>query len=98
MAPEDAPADIAYLEGLLREHGDLGPRPERVSEAYADERIREKLARLEGDRPKAGLWSVNARLKEHDVPAEVRLHLVTAVAHLGRLADDSRGARLERAR
>ena len=93
---EPAPA-VAYLERILEAHGEFGPKPERVSEKYADQRIREKIARYPGERQQAGLWSISQTLKEHDVPPALRLHLVTAVANLGRIADESREARSERA-
>lgn len=76
---------------------DRAPHPERVSEDFADERI----ARMQGwyDDPKAreGLENVSRALKEHQVPAAMRLHLVAAVANLGRIASETRISRLERA-
>lgn len=96
--PEPADTvDPAYLERILAKHSELGPKPERVSESYADERIREKIARMTEERQQAGLWSISKTLKEHDVPPEVRLHLVTAVVNLGRIADQTREARTARA-
>lgn len=87
----------AYLAEVLDHTGvALGPKPQRVDEAYADDRIREKISHFEGDRPRAGLWSVNEVLKEHDVPPALRLHLITAVAHLGRISRDTLEARRAR--
>ena len=86
----------AYLAEVVERTGvELGPKPERVDESYADERIREKIARF-AERPQAGLWSVNEVLKKHDVPPEMRLHLVTAIAHLGRISNDTLEARRAR--
>lgn len=92
----EAPS-VEFLEELLRRHDELGPKPDRVTEAYADERIRDKIARFDDERQQAGLWSINVTLKEHDVPPALRLHLVQAVAQLGRLAGESLEGRLERA-
>lgn len=88
---------VAELERILSLHGELGPKPERVSEEYADQRIREKIARFPGEKQQAGLWSISETLKEHDVPPALRLHLVTAVVNLGRIADETRDARADRA-
>lgn len=88
---------VAELERILALHEELGPKPERVSEQYADERIREKIARFSGEKQQAGLWSISETLKEHEVPPALRLHLVTAVVNLGRIADESRDARADRA-
>lgn len=99
MDPEAPPTLAAdYLERVLREaDADLGPKPERVDEAYADERIREKISRFESDRQRAGLWSINETLKEHEVPPALRLHLVSAVTHLSRIGHETLDARRERA-
>lgn len=88
---------VAELERILSLHDQLGPKPERVSEEYADERIREKIARYHGEKQQAGLWSISETLKQHEVPPALRLHLVTAVVNLGRIADETRGARADRA-
>lgn len=91
--PEDRDTEqesLAYIENLLQETGvELGPKPDRVSEQYADERIREKIDRFDTERQRAGLWSINRVLKERDVPPSLRLHLVTAVTHLSRISQDS---------
>ena len=84
----------AYLADVLESTGvPLGPKVERVTEAYAEERIKEKIVHFEPGRPRAGLWSTNEVLKEHGVPPAFRLHLITAVAHLGRIGKDSLEAR-----
>jgi hypothetical protein len=86
-----------YLEDLLSRTEGIGPKPERVSEAYADERIREKIARFPEEKQQAGLWSINQTLKAHEVPPALRLHLVTAVVNLSRVAEASLEGRRERA-
>lgn len=63
---------------------DLNPHPERVSDAYADERIGEKIDLYESERPKVGLRNVDRMMKQAGVPAAVRLHYITAITHLGR--------------
>ena len=73
------------------------PHPERVSDAYADERIAAKMAWYDDEKAREGLATVSRVLKEHEVPAAMRLHLVAAVAHLGRIASETRPSRLERA-
>lgn len=93
----EAPS-VEFLERILGRHEELGPRPERVTEEYADERIREKIARYPDEKQQAGIWSVNRSLKERDVPPALRLHLVQAVVQLSRIAEDSLAERLERAR
>lgn len=97
LPAEDVAAQSeAYLQEFLERTGvQLGPKPQRVDEAYADARIREKIAHF-AERPRAGLWSVNEVLKEHEVPPAMRLHLVTAVAHLGRISGDTLEARRAR--
>ena len=88
---------VAYLAEVLERTGvPLGPKVERVTNEYAEERINEKLAHFEPGRPRAGLWSTNEVLKEHGVPPAFRLHLITAVAHLGRIGKDSLDARVAR--
>ena len=94
---QDLTPSVEYLETLLGRHDDLGPKPDRVTDEYADERIREKIARLPEERQQAGLWSVNRTLKEHEVPAALRLHLVQAVFQLGRIGTETLEARLGRA-
>lgn len=80
----------AYLERVFQATGiELGPKPERVSEAYADERIEEKIATFPEEKQRAGLWSVNRLLQERQVPPSVRLHLMTAVTHLSRISGET---------
>lgn len=62
---------------------DLNPHPERVSDAYADARIQQKIDLYATDRPKIGLRNVDQQLKAAGVPPAVRLHYITALAHLG---------------
>ena len=62
---------------------------ERVTAAFADERIAEKIARLKEPREREGLDALNRTLRDREVPPGVRLHLVSAVAHLGRIAGES---------
>jgi hypothetical protein len=87
----------AYLQETWERTGvPLGPKPERVTDQYADERILEKIEGMPAEKQRAGLWSVNKVLKEHEVPPALRLHLITAVAHLGRIGMDSLEGRRER--
>lgn len=72
------------------------PHPERVSDAYADERVQEKIAMYAEPRPREGLQAVNDDLKRAGVPPAWRLHYITAVAHLGRVGAQTLGERLER--
>lgn len=73
------------------------PHPERVSESYADERVREKIDMYHEERPREGLQNVNDDLKRAGVPDAWRLHYITAVAHLGRLSARTLESRRERA-
>lgn len=66
---------------------------DRVSDAYADERIAEKLAPLD-EKPKIGFRDVDRELKERGVPAATRLHLVTALVHLGQSAQEKPRSRV----
>lgn len=68
--------------------GAAGRMDERVSDGFADERIQEKIARLPEDRQREGLESLDRTLRERDVPPGVRLHLISAVSHLGRIASE----------
>lgn len=106
MLDGDAPVPMTDLDAesadfvarLLAERGvELGPHPERMSEAFAEGRIREKIERFPRERQRAGLWAVDRALRERQVPGALRLHLVTAVAHLSRHADEERPSRLEEA-
>jgi hypothetical protein len=72
------------------------PHPERVSDAYADERVREKIGMYADSRPRHGLEAVNEDLKRAGVPPAWRLHYITAVAHLGRVGAETLGERIER--
>lgn len=63
---------------------DLRPHPDRVSETYAESRIREKIEMYDLEKPKTGLANVDELFREAGVPAALRLHYITAVAHLGR--------------
>jgi hypothetical protein len=73
----------------------LPARSSRVSDTFADERIAAKLT-LFDPKPRAGLARVNADLKQAGVPPSVRLHMVSAVADLGRVAHGTLPARLAR--
>ena len=70
-------------------------RGPRVSEAFADQRIREKIA-LFDDKPRHGLERVANDLKAAGVAPNVRLHLVSAVVDLGRVAQATLPMRLAR--
>lgn len=83
--------------GHTEARGFRAPHPERVSDEYADERIREKIARYAEERQRAGLWNVARDLKDQGVPAAYRLHFITAVANLGQRAAENLDLRIERA-
>ena len=72
-------------------HGIAGERP-----ASEDARIAEKIAALP-QKPREGLARVNADLRAAGVAPATRLHLVSAVLDLGRLAEATRAARMGRA-
>ena len=98
MAEDLDSASARYLGELLASTGsELGPKPDRMSEEFAERRIREKIETFEDERPRAGLWSVNEALKRRDVPGALRLHLVTAITHLSRVGDEDRDERKARA-
>jgi hypothetical protein len=82
-----------YLENLLAQAGDVGPKVGRIDEETAEERIRYEISKIEGEKQQAGLWSIHTTLKEHDVPPGVRLHLVSAVVNLSLLAAQRRDLR-----
>lgn len=65
------------------------PHPERVSDDYAEERIAEKIGMYDRDKPRRGLENVSRDLREAGVPPAWRLHYITAVAHLGRLGQET---------
>lgn len=88
--PESFVADVLTRAGVETETA-------RVSTAFADERIEEKIQRFSEPRQREGMQALNKTLREHDVPPGVRLHLISAVAHLSRIADETLGERKERA-
>lgn len=69
------------------------PHPERVSETYAEQRIREKIARLAG-RERQGIEELADGLRAQGVAPATRLHLVTAVVNLGRISQGTLPRRL----
>lgn len=69
---------------------------ERISAEFADRRIAEKIARFDEPKQREGLASLDRTLRERDVPPGVRLHLISAVVHLSRIAEETRGGRHER--
>ena len=73
------------------------PHPDRVSEAFAAERIAEKIASLLEARQRAGITDLDDGLVEAGIAPSLRLHLVSAVVALGRVSEETRPARLERA-
>jgi hypothetical protein len=87
---EDAREAEEYLQTLLDAMGDIGPKVERVSEEMAEDRIRYEIAKIPGEKQQGGLWSIHTTLKEHGVPAAVRLHLVSAVVNLSLIAAQRR--------
>lgn len=76
---------------------ELVPHPWRVSDDYADERIREKIGMYGSEKPRIGLENVSRDLREAGVPAAWRLHYITAVAHLGRVGAQTLPARVREA-
>lgn len=89
--PERFVADVLKSAGVDLE-GD------RVSEEFADERIARKIERFDEAKQREGLRALDATLRERAVPPGVRLHLITAVAHLSRIAGETLGARQDRRR
>lgn len=89
MNDEKFVADVLARAGAEAE-------PERVSAAYADERIAQKIERFAEPKQREGLEELNATLRDRDVPPGVRLHLISAVAHLSRIAEGTLGERHER--
>lgn len=67
----------------------------RVSDAYADTRIREKIATMPA-KPREALAQIADELKAAGLAPSARLHYVSAITDLGKLADASREARLQR--
>lgn len=88
--PEDTKLAEEYLDGLLRQMDDIGPKVDRVTEEMAESRIRYEIAKIAGERQQAGLWSIHKTLKDHEVPPAVRLHLVSAVVNLSLVAAQQR--------
>lgn len=89
--PEKFVADVLAMAGVETE-------PERVSAAFADERIAEKIGRFTEPRQREGMQALNETLRERDVPPGVRLHLISAVSHLSRIAGETLGERQARTR
>lgn len=87
--PERFMADVLTKAGAEAES-------ERVNDAYADERIAEKIGRFHEPKQREGLEALNHTLRERDVPPGVRLHLISAVAHLSRIAEGTLRERQER--
>lgn len=88
--PAEFVADVLARAGAETEN-------ERVSTEFANERIAEKIARFSEPRQREGMESLDETLRSHDVPPGVRLHLISAVAHLSRIADETLRERKERA-
>ena len=88
--PEQFVADVLASAGAPVER-------ERVSAAFADRRIQEKIARFDQPKQREGLEALNETLRERDVPPGVRLHLISAVAHLSRIASETLSERQGRA-
>ncbi|MHB8606453.1 MAG: hypothetical protein ACYDCK_14505 [Thermoplasmatota archaeon] len=68
-----------------------------VTDAFARERIHEKIAALPRARERAGLERLSRSLERAKLPASTRLHLIAAVAHLSQESARSLPARLRRA-
>lgn len=68
------------------------PTPQRAAES----RIREKLASLPA-KPREGLARIDRDLRAAGVAPGTRLHYVSAVLDLGRVAESTRPGRLARA-
>lgn len=73
------------------------PESERVNDAFANARIAEKVQRFTEPKQREGLEALDRTLRERQVPPGVRLHLISAVAHLSRIADETLRERKERA-
>lgn len=67
-----------------------------VTDAYAEARIAEKIAPFPS-KPRQGLARLNADLKAAGLAPNARLHYVSAIADLGKLADATRPDRIHRA-
>ena len=89
--------DVERFVADVLEKAGAEPERERVTGAFADERIAEKVARMGEPRQQEGLESLARTLREREVPPGVRLHLISAVAHLSRIADETLRERKERA-
>ncbi|HVL47934.1 MAG TPA: hypothetical protein VM889_05215 [Candidatus Thermoplasmatota archaeon] len=74
-----------------------GLHTDRVSEAFARDRIRATIESIDDPRPREGLAAVERDLESMRIPPAIRLHLVSAVAHLGRQANETLPARLKEA-
>lgn len=88
--PERFVADILEKAGAE-------PETERVSPEFANERIAEKVSRFTDPKQREGMESLDQTLRDRDVPPGVRLHLISAVAHLSRIAEGTLRERQERA-
>lgn len=84
-----------FVAGVLTNAG-VEVENERVSAAYADERVAEKIGRFAEPKQREGLEALNKTLREREVPPGVRLHLISAVAHLSRIAGDTLHERQQR--
>lgn len=84
------------MADMLSRAGAQEDAPPRVSEAFADERIAEKIAGFAEPHQRQGMASLDRTLKERAVPPGVRLHLISAVAHLGHIAEGSLAERKAR--
>ncbi|GEM_PF-5050904 len=67
-----------------------------VTDAYAESRIAEKIAPLPS-KPRQALARISADLKASGLAPNARLHYLSAIADLGRLADATRSDRILRA-
>ena len=77
-----------FVAELLASAG-VEAESESVSESFADERIAEKIARFKEPKQREGMEALNTTLRERHGPHGVRLHLVSAVAHLRRIAGET---------
>lgn len=68
-----------------------------VSQRFAEGRIEEKISSFAIPRARQGLAEVDARLKARGVPAHERLHYISAVVDLSRIAERTLPDRKQRA-
>lgn len=89
--PERFVADVLTSAGVDTE-------TERISAEFANERIAQKIEWFSETKQREGLQALDQTLRDRDVPPGVRLHLISAVAHLSRIAGETLDERQARHR